>query len=633
MDINLDDLITGVSIHPKKPNLLAVGIGDSITFLEHETKKNEIYQTRSIGIGNFAKDLTFSPDGEQVCCITSEREMRIFDAELNLKRRYKFDEDAFSIGQPVVNGSKNHIGIDVLVGFDSGKLYGYDTRANSIQPAIKLENHSNSVNVIRAADWWGCVTVADDGFIVLNDFRNKNSKKSEYGVLEGLPRDVCICPFSKKTVVCTYESVYVFHSYDLDSGPILKTGPAFANKMPAAALNLSTHEHPDLFGISYVDAPYITLLDTARHMWTRRYGTRRIGIDLFAFPDRKTHGYVYFSGEDSYLCVRKMDDVREDCDQVLNFKIKNSARIESKTKGKMDFSGLVDNSDEGEMEDLEARSFEDYMEKIKEEDTKKTEEERNPQIEVGEDEEVLFDSDEEPEYLSKVVEKSLEDYNSKDLEDINVKLMKAGIGSLLENDDEQMDKLYNLLTDEEKKTFTKLAEAIHYDEMLTRLSPNFISVFGRCLSSAATASNISESHVVDTAERQSFVKEKIKEALTSKEDNRLFAVVFAHNRQFKVSQNDLIQLHHNSFVDIGQKIQLEKVLLVGGKDFTLFGRPTLDPQLVKVYATVVEKTTTSPELYYLRVSGKKVRAMRWLSHELTVLRVNEIEVNPKVLGN
>jgi len=350
MDINLDDLITGISIHPKKPNLLAVGIGDTIAFLEHETKKNEIFQTRSIGIGNFAKDLTFSPNGEQVCCVASEREMRIFDAELNFKRRYKFDEDAFSIGQPVVNGSKNHIGIDVLVGFDSGKLHGYDTRANSTQPAIKLENHSNSINVIKASDWWGCATVADDGFIVLNDFRNKNSKKSEYGVLEGLPRDVCICPFSKKTVVCTYESVYVFHSYDLDSGPILKTGPAFANKMPAAALNLSTHEHPDLFGISYVDAPYITLLDTSRNMWTRRYGTRRIGIDLFAFPDRKTHGYVYFSGEDSYLCVRKMDDVREDCDQVLNFKIKTT-RAEAKGKGGMDFSGLVDNSDEKGAED------------------------------------------------------------------------------------------------------------------------------------------------------------------------------------------------------------------------------------------------------------------------------------------
>ena len=98
--------------------------------------------------------------------------------------------------------------------------------------------------------------------------------------------------------------------------------------------------------------------------------------------------------------------------------------------------------------------------------------------------------------------------------------------------------------------------------MLTRLHPSLSSVVRKCLSSTATASNISDSRVVDTAEHQLFVKEKITEALTSKEDNRLFAVVFAHNRQFKVSQNDLIQLHHNSFVDIGQKIQLEKVSFI-----------------------------------------------------------------------
>lgn len=152
--------------------------------------------------------------------------------------------------------------------------------------------------------------------------------------------------------------MYVFHSYDLDSGPILKTGPAFSNKMPAAALNLSTHERPDLFGISYVDAPYITLLDTAHNMWTRRYGTKRIGIDLFAFPDRKTHGYVYFSGEDSYFCVRKMDDVREDCDQVMNFKIKTT-RADAKGKGGMDFSGLVDNSDEQNGKSIEDAEDED----------------------------------------------------------------------------------------------------------------------------------------------------------------------------------------------------------------------------------------------------------------------------------
>uniref|UniRef100_A0AC34R1V5 HIT-type domain-containing protein n=1 Tax=Panagrolaimus sp. JU765 TaxID=591449 RepID=A0AC34R1V5_9BILA len=111
-----------------------------------------------------------------------------------------------------------------------------------------------------------------------------------------------------------------------------------------------------------------------------------------------------------------------------------------------------------------ATSFEDYMKKMKIEDDKKTQEEKNPQIEVEEDEELLFDSDEEPEYLSKIVDKSLDDYEKANMEEINLKLMKAGIGSLLGDDDEQMGKLFNLLTDEEKKTFSKMAEAMHYDE-------------------------------------------------------------------------------------------------------------------------------------------------------------------------
>uniref|UniRef100_A0A7E4UZ00 DUF4168 domain-containing protein n=2 Tax=Panagrellus redivivus TaxID=6233 RepID=A0A7E4UZ00_PANRE len=113
----------------------------------------------------------------------------------------------------------------------------------------------------------------------------------------------------------------------------------------------------------------------------------------------------------------------------------------------------------------EATSFEDYMKRMKEDDKEKTEEDKNPQIEVNSDEEVLFDSDEEPEYLSKVMDKAVEDYEKADIEDINIRLMKAGVASLVDDEDEQMDKLYNLLNDEEKKTFTRLAEQMHYDEV------------------------------------------------------------------------------------------------------------------------------------------------------------------------
>lgn len=128
--------------------------------------------------------------------------------------------------------------------------------------------------------------------------------------------------------------------------------------------------------------------------------------------------------------------------------------------------------------------------------------------------------------------------------------------------------------------------------------------------SSCSYSRIADAELVDKSKDQSYVSNNIKNSLNQLGNNRLFAVVFAHGRQYKVSQNDIIQLQLNSFLDVGEKIQLEKVLLVGGKDFTLFGRPMLNPEHVKVYATVIEKTTTSPELSYFKLSGKKVQKMR-----------------------
>lgn len=84
--------------------------------------------------------------------------------------------------------------------------------------------------------------------------------------------------------------------------------------------------------------------------------------------------------------------------------------------------------------------------------------------------------------------------------------------------------------------------------------------------------------------------------------------------------------------------------MVGGSRFSVFGRPLLDS--VKVEATVVEKTTTYPELEYIRDNHNHIKVINctfWshfsfprlkmrpsyadvsgLSEEMTVLRINEI---------
>ena len=56
---------------------------------------------------------------------------------------------------------------------------------------------------------------------------------------------------------------------------------------------------------------------------------------------------------------------------------------------------------------------------------------------------------------------------------------------------------------------------------------------------------------------------------------------------------------HKLYV-LGQRIRLEKVLLVGSKDFTLIGRPFLPRDQISVEATVVEKTLTHKKVNHWR---------------------------------
>jgi large subunit ribosomal protein L21 len=77
--------------------------------------------------------------------------------------------------------------------------------------------------------------------------------------------------------------------------------------------------------------------------------------------------------------------------------------------------------------------------------------------------------------------------------------------------------------------------------------------------------------------------------ITSRSYGRLFAAVYFDGEQRKFSVGDLIMVNKDIAIDVGQQITLDKVTLVGGKDFTLIGRPVLPRDLVRVEATVVEK--------------------------------------------
>jgi large subunit ribosomal protein L21 len=60
--------------------------------------------------------------------------------------------------------------------------------------------------------------------------------------------------------------------------------------------------------------------------------------------------------------------------------------------------------------------------------------------------------------------------------------------------------------------------------------------------------------------------------------------------------------------NVGDVIRAEKVLLLGSRDFTLLGRPLLRPDLVRVEATVVEKSLTHTKTIFRNKRRKNTRS-------------------------
>ncbi|XP_054634987.1 39S ribosomal protein L21, mitochondrial [Dunckerocampus dactyliophorus] len=111
---------------------------------------------------------------------------------------------------------------------------------------------------------------------------------------------------------------------------------------------------------------------------------------------------------------------------------------------------------------------------------------------------------------------------------------------------------------------------------------------------------------------------------------RLFAVVHFAGHQWKVTDEDLILIENHIDADCGERIRMEKVLLVGAEDFTLIGRPLLGKELVRVEATVVEKTESWPKVHMVFWKRHRFQRKRFIVQPQTVLRINRIELVPRL---
>ncbi|XP_077485601.1 mitochondrial ribosomal protein L21 [Amblyomma americanum] len=130
----------------------------------------------------------------------------------------------------------------------------------------------------------------------------------------------------------------------------------------------------------------------------------------------------------------------------------------------------------------------------------------------------------------------------------------------------------------------------------------------------------------DEAEETKRVLGLVNTQIAENRTGRLFAVVTIHGKQFKVTPEDLILVHADMPVDIGDSLRLEKVLLVGARDFTLLGRPLLDRGLVRVDATVVEKTLSQTKRNFIFIKRSRYDRHFFYRYPYTILRINSIEL-------
>ncbi|NXF10768.1 RM21 protein, partial [Smithornis capensis] len=124
------------------------------------------------------------------------------------------------------------------------------------------------------------------------------------------------------------------------------------------------------------------------------------------------------------------------------------------------------------------------------------------------------------------------------------------------------------------------------------------------------------------------VVQKVNRMISTGEYGRLFAVIHFASKQWKITSEDLIMMDNVLEAECGDRIRLEKVLLVGADDFTLIGRPLLGKDLVRVEATVIEKTESWPKIHMRFWKRHNYQRKKIIRNPQTVLRINTIEIYP-----
>jgi len=101
----------------------------------------------------------------------------------------------------------------------------------------------------------------------------------------------------------------------------------------------------------------------------------------------------------------------------------------------------------------------------------------------------------------------------------------------------------------------------------------------------------------------------------------MYAVIATGGKQYKVQPGQVVRLEKLA-AEVGQKVELGPVLLVGGEGETQVGRPHLE---TKVTATVLEQGKHRKVLIFKKKRRKSYRVKRGHRQAFTAVRIEDIQ--------
>ncbi|OWR55403.1 Mitochondrial ribosomal protein L21 [Danaus plexippus plexippus] len=155
---------------------------------------------------------------------------------------------------------------------------------------------------------------------------------------------------------------------------------------------------------------------------------------------------------------------------------------------------------------------------------------------------------------------------------------------------------------------------------LTGIFRNQGGILSRLLSQDASPSVVKETKEVITTCNK-LIEDRV---------SRNFAIVHLLGKQWRVTDGDLLVVEGHWPPNIGDKIRLDKVLLAATKDFSLIGRPLVQPGLVNVTATVISKGLSHTKTHFKKKRRKQYMKIHFQRLPQTMLRINTVEIANRI---